>query len=1254
MRALLAFATRRRHFLVALVPAMMALAPSLSAQTDVIRGKVTTVEGLPLPGVRVTATSLPGNVTREARTDQRGAFQIVFPGGPGDYIMGYALIGYVFRQFEIKRMVDEDVLIADAKLSVIQLDTVSVTASVQQRVNRNQGTPDVSGTEQAIASMNLPPELMGDIAAMAASLPGVMLVPGLDGAPDGFSVMGLGADQNSVTLNGQQLGTNGLPRDALVSSSLSTSPFDPSRGGFSGANFNIRTATGSNFKSRGMSLVVNTPQLEWTDQAARALGAEYTNVSVGGLVSGPIQRNKSFYNVSYQFGRRSSDNQTLLNAGPLGLRTAGVAQDSVTRFMTILNNGGLSSAAGSLRPSKISDNGSVSGSFDLSPPSSTSGSSYGLTFNGNWGRQNAVGSGATQLSSATGDRTNWGGAIQARHGGYFGMILTESNLGVSVSRDYGDPYLDLPSGRVRVNSLFDGGASGVQMLSFGGNQSLSSSSRSVTSNFQNSLSWFDNGNKHRIKLSTELSHVRNTQDLSSNLLGTFTFNSLEDLEAGRPAFFSRTLTARQRSTGQIGGAMSLGDYYRRSPDLQLNYGLRLETSRFTTTPTFNPAIEAAFQRRNDHLPTPITLSPRLGFSYTLGTAPEINPFVGAARAPRAVIRGGIGMFANTANPGQIGAALDNTGLPSGSQQIMCVGDAAPTPKWGDYASNPSSVPVQCADGTTGTVFANASPNVYLVSNAFRPQRTIRSNLSWSGSILDARFSANVDGSYSVNLNQQRTVDINFNRQLQFNLADDSRPVYVQTSSIVPTTGIIASSDARVSQSFARVSELRSDLRSNTAQLSFRLSPITRTINTFTWSAAYTYTRIREQVSGFSSTAGDPLAIEWATAGQGPHSFNYNFRYTFMNAVQVNWTGTFRSGSAFTPMIAGDVNGDGYSNDRAFVFSPTATGVDPTMAAGMQSLLASATGATRTCLEKQLGHIAARNSCRGPWSSSASLNVSLDRVKFRMPQRAQLSFSLLNPLGAADLALHGSNKLRGWGQTPFPDQSLLYVRGFDPQNRKYTYEVNQRFGATRPQFLTLRSPVTLTASMRFDLGAMRERQSLIQQLDFGRHTPGSRYPEQLFRSAGANAVMNPMGAILRQQDSLRLTSTQADSIASMNRRYAYRSDSVWAPVSRYFAGLPANYQEDEAYDRYLAARRAQVDLLATIGPSVRDLLTPEQRRKLPPVVLNSLDTRYLSSIRNGTGLYVSGNGFGTPFGIAGGGMGMSFGLAEQVMVMSVMR
>src|SRR6185369_12197210 len=156
---------RRSWLGLALIGAITAADPrSLHAQgTDVIRGRVTNTEGLPLPGVRVTATSIPGNITREIRTNNQGSFQIAFPNGTGDYIMGYALIGYDFKQFEIKRVADEDVLIADARLNVVQLDTTVVTVSNQQRISRNDRTPDISGTEQLVSASNLPIELIGDL-----------------------------------------------------------------------------------------------------------------------------------------------------------------------------------------------------------------------------------------------------------------------------------------------------------------------------------------------------------------------------------------------------------------------------------------------------------------------------------------------------------------------------------------------------------------------------------------------------------------------------------------------------------------------------------------------------------------------------------------------------------------------------------------------------------------------------------------------------------------------------------------------------------------------------------------------------------------------------------------------------------------------------------------------------------------------------------------------------------------------------------
>lgn len=1208
--------------------ALLAVVPALAAaQADVIRGRVTNTEGLPLPGVRVSATSVAGNVMREARTNQHGGYQIVFPGAPGDYIMGFALPGYEYRQFELKRLADEAVLLADARLSVIQLDTVFVTPPEAQRVSRAARALDVGGTERVVSSGSLPPEDQGRIAAMAASLPGVVLLPGLDGEADGFSVLGLSADQNAVTLNGMQVASGNLPRDAVIGSSLVTSPMDPSRGGFSGGSFDVGTRAGSNFRTRGMSVLMTSPQVQWTDPAGRALGNEYTSVSLGGIASGPIRRNKSFYNLSYELGRQSRDHQTLLSASPLALQTAGIAPDSVSRLLDILRGQQVPLAGGPLRDSKLSDHGSVMGSVDFTPPSSSTGQSYGVTFNGNWRRQSPVGGGTSQLPSASGERTSWGGGIQGRHSGYFGLTLVETSAGIDLSGDAGEPFVNLPAGRVRVSSALADGDGAVQSLAFGGNAWLGSVSRLTTASFRNSLSWFDNANKHRLKLSTEVQYSGSVYEPSQNLLGSFTFNSLADLEAGRTASFSRTLATHARSTGVVTGALSLGDSYRRAENLQFQYGLRVETSFFTTRPSHNAAVHAEFGRRNDQLPSPVSISPRLGFSWTVGQAQEIASFAGAARRPRAVVRGGVGVFTNAMGASQVALAVDQTGLPGGAQHIVCVGPAAPAPEWWAYAENASAIPDRCADGSSGTLFDSRAPNVTLFKPGFRPQQSLRSHLSWNGYVLRGRLSLGLEGTYAVNRRQQRIVDVNFVAAPRFTLADEGRLVFVESASIVPETGTTGLRASRVSQAFSVVNEVRSDLQSRTAQLSLRLSPVVRGRTRLGWSAAYTVSNVREQASGFSSTAGNPLRVEWSPSAQGRHQLNYSLRYEFYDAVQVNWVGWFRSGNAFTPTVAGDVNGDGSSfNDRAFVYSPEAP--DPALAAGMRQLLENASGGVRRCIERQLNSIAARNSCRGPWTSGASLMVTLDRAKFRFPQRGSLSFSISNPLGAADLLMNGSQGLRGWGQNATADPSLLHVRGFDPALQRFRYEVNQRFGATRPQALTMRSPVSVTVSMRMDLGPLRERQVIAQQLSQGRTQRGAVVPEAMLRSLGSGSVQNPMAAILREQDSLRLSAGQADSIASMNRRYTYRTDSLWTPVARTLAALPREFAERDAYRQYLRARRTQIEMLMHVAPTVRGLLTPEQRAKLPPEILGLLDRRYLASIRNGTGTYL-GNSLAGP-------------------------
>ena len=1207
-----------RACVVASVATLAFALPVSAQQLDVIRGQVVGPEGKPLEDAKVTATSLSGNVNRTARTDKNGRYTITFPGGEGDYFVEFSAIGYAARRFEVKRTADQEILVADAKLlrAAGQLETVKVTAQ-RDRVDRNDVTPDISGSERRVDNSAVPADQQGDIAAMAASLPGVTLVPGQDGDPSGFSVLGLSPDQNSTTLNGMQFGGSNLPRDAAVSTSLVTTPYDVSRGGFSGAQFQIRGRPGSNYITRAMSLNLDAPQLQWTDRAARSLGQQYSNVSVGGLLSGPIKPDHSFYNFSYQLGRRANDLRTLINTNSIGLQTSGIAPDSVTRLLSILQQLGIPATTTQLPSSRLGQQGSMFGTLDFTPPSSASGQSLNFVMNGNWNQQTPASSLTTELPAHSGDRTNWNGGLQARHTNYFGIgILSETSLGTNRSRNYSNPYLDMPSGTVRITSTFPDGSTGLKTIAFGGSSTMNTAQTNTGTEFSNQLSWFSGSNKHRIKFTTDLRRDAFTLNQQTNLLGSFTFNSLAELEAQQPSLFSRQLSPKVRSGSQYVGGVSLGDSYKRSDNLQLQFGVRLDGNRFTSTPEANPALTQVFGERNDRVPNHLYFSPRAGFSWSYGTAPEVAGFAGAVRGPRAVVRGGIGMFQNTPNTTLISGAIDNTGLPNALQQLICAGAATPVPDWGSYGSDPSSVPTQCTDGS---IFASTVPNVTFFAEDYAAPRSLRSNLNWSGPILNNRFSAQIEATYSRNMNQSGFVDLNFSPTVRFTLPDEAhRPVFVDTSSIVPSTGTIASRDSRVTQLFSRVTELRSDLRSDSRQLSFRLSPVSFSTN-YSWGIGYVYSNLRERIRGFNNTAGNPLDLEWARSQfDSRHQISYNIGYNFFDVVRVNWFGSFRSGTPYTPLVSGDINGDGYSNDRAFIYNPAQT-ADATLAASMQSLLNSASDNVRDCLTKQLGRLAERNSCQGPWTSQANMSITLNPLKFRMPQRATLTFQVGNPLGAADLLLHGNDNLRGWGQFAFPDPSLLAVRGFNPQTQRYTYDVNQRFGSTLPALTAVRAPVTVTAMMRFDLGPTRERQALTQQLDRGRRTRGQKAPEQMIKAiyGTGGGLVNPLSTILRQADTLGLTGAQADSIATLNRTYVIRLDSIWSPVAKYLAALPDNYNRDDAYRRYQRAREASVDMLIKLVPVIKSLLTSDQRRKLPSMVASYLDTRYLASIRSGT-------------------------------------
>ena len=157
----------------------------------------------------------------------------------------------------------------------------------------------------------------------------------------------------------------------------------------------------------------------------------------------------------------------------------------------------------------------------------------------------------------------------------------------------------------------------------------------------------------------------------------------------------------------------------------------------------------------------------------------------------------------------------------------------------------------------------------LFDGAYAASRSIRSNLQWTGAVLDNRVIATMNGVYSRNEQQPGFVDLNLDPTVRFSLGGEGgRPVFVQPASIVPTSGAIASRDGRVAPEFNHVTQLRSDLSSVTQQFQLLLAPAGVSTH-YTWGVKYTLNSVRDRANGFASTAGNPFDIErdrWRSTG----------------------------------------------------------------------------------------------------------------------------------------------------------------------------------------------------------------------------------------------------------------------------------------------------------------------------------------------------------------------------------------------------
>jgi hypothetical protein len=1151
--------------------------------TEIIAGRVTGEDSLPIAGALVDVTSLTTGVIRHTQTHADGRFTLLFRDGGPQYRLIVRMIGMVPDTVTLARRGDEDRLIAQVRMSQtpLQLAAIQVTAR-----NTRPGAPAAStaGGSQAVVPQALLVRIPidnSDLAAIATLSPGVVAVAGSDSTPGSFSVAGQPANQNNVSVDGSSFLFGTLPQNSIRGVQIITNAYDVSRGQFTGGQVATTTLSGGTTFSGTATLNLQQPALQFPASNAPTFGQQY-HLGTGSFgVGGPLVADKLYYFISAQHDYRSDPLASLLDASPAALANLGVASDSVTRFLQLAARDGVVARAGA--PSTRVANTTVSlARFDWDLSGSSS-----LMVRGDYRHlgQDATRVSPFSLPATAGQNSSNGGGALTTLTSSLGRFINEARVYLSSNSQQTTGFFASPLGAVTVNSDLGAGQTGVSLLQFGGNPNLPNHVTSRLFEASNELSWLLH-ESHRIKFGTLVNVTRSSSRGVGNGLGTFIYNSLADLDAGRPALFARTLAAPDRNAGTNNATLYLGDAFRYSPSLQFVYGARLEGTELPNAPARNPAVEAAFGRRTDQWPTEVAVVPRLGFTYLLGNVAGI---------PSGSIKGGVGRFRGTVPDALVGAVAGTNGLTGSQTTLLCAGAAVPTPDWSAYAQDPATIPTECAAGAPPTL-TSAQPSVYLFDHGFGAPESWRASIGatrrfgirWA-IVVDALYALGTNGSYGTDLNLAAPA---------FALAGEgNRPVFAQPGSIVPATGSVAGATARPHPDFGTVLNLGSGLRSQTGQISISMTgPGFRSGLT---SLSYTYLRSRDQSNGFSlgsylpTTDGDPNRIEWGTSDlERRHQFVATVFSAFPHGLELSLIGRLISGPRYTPMVGGDVNGDGARNDRAFVPTLSTGTIGPDLA----RLLAATDSRAAACIRSQLGQVAERNSCSTPWVPQLDVQVNwTPRARF-LDQRFTFSLVATNTLAGLDQLLHGSN-LHGWGQPAVPDRVLMSVTGFDPQTQAFVYTVNQHFGTPYGRTNPYGLPFQLGLRGNIQLGTDPVK-AQIKAVTGGANGGAASVTE--VRDRVMRNVPYPAQMLLDQADSLRLglTSPQRTRLKAIAARYKQQIDSIGMAVAKLLVDAGPKPDLGALAPKFTSVNVFVVKTLQQVERDMQAAITPEQWAKVP--------------------------------------------------------
>lgn len=1042
-----------------------------SAQATWVQGLVTGTGSKPLSGSTVRLLSLDGELLGAVITDTAGTFRVFVPNGTSSAILTARMLGYASSV---------DTLLASrgdfARSHHISLNEVS-TSIEGLRIVASRPAPDrtVAGAgelnllDQSSLVLNDP---TGDLLRSLAQIPGLNLTD-LGNGKLGLSAFGMGSDQNSFTLNGSESGVR-MPRNGLRHS-VRMSSYDPRTGRFGGVQISSVFPSGTPIKLRTAQISVSPSS--FTTSYNGQLPVASAPIVLSGTMSGPLDASettmpKRYYSVAADFLR------TLEPTDMFGSLLSSTPSDSTLRLVRSRASflGIPTESARSLPRS--SEQASAVARIDLT--------SYATGINGRDGPVlYMLAAGSLEHSAALG-LLPWAtsskasrsiatdGQLTLVYAPYFRSILSETKASLSAGRSETEPLTKFPSASIMVpEDLSDG-----TLVETGGSGSYStrnSRSLQVTSDWQ----WMSFSGNHRFNAFADFLSRGVRSSSAANTLGTWEYASIDAFNQNTPSRFTIEPFARTRVATLNQLALAFSDVLivgspipqdGESGGLTLQAGIRLDYDWFARAGGAGTRFE---------MPRRLEVQPMLGATWRKGgwSSSSQGARLSDTKYTTTI---GIRRYSGAPSPSDVSLLVDPND--QSSFRTECVGTAAPRPEWSLIAAG-ALAPRVCNSGAQSSALS-AVPGSRTYSRNFRWPESWRGELQFRNAIsptLEFRLGSTI----ALNNRNMSSIDLNLQSQPIFRTSIDDRAVYVSMSQIDSSSGLIPFQASRVDSTHGRRVTLVSDSRSRSVLFTvggtWKSAPFLTTgdIREPAWKTSidawYSWQRNTASQRGFNgTTSGDPRVMEHGIPINAPHSAQLTISVARRDWISASLGIRLSAGEPFTPIVGGDVNGDGLTNDRAFVPTSGAIGEQ------MESLLPSLDAGIRRCLERQRGRIVAAASCRkGISVNTGTIAVSLDPYRLGFGRRGTIRVSIHNALSGIDKVLHGT-RTRGWGTTDYVDPVLLIPRGFSNRTGDFDYVVNQSFGSRGAHGRLMQKPVMIMVDASFRLERDFEQQYLKMQ------------------------------------------------------------------------------------------------------------------------------------------------------------------------------